>query len=97
MNMMKMMKEAQKMQQRLMEEMKALELTGEAGGGKVKVTVNGEKQVSRVKLDPSVVNPADIETLEDLLTLAFRDATTKADAALQERVGGMAGGMPGMF
>ena len=97
MNMMKMMKEAQKMQQRLMEEMKTLELTGEAGGGKVKVTVNGEKQVSRVKLDPSVVNPADLETLEDLLTLAFRDAAAKADAALQERVGGMAGSMPGMF
>ena len=95
----RMMKDAQKMQKKMAEEMRELRLTGESGGGRVKVVMNGEKIVQSVKIEPSVINPADAETLEDLIVLACRDAAEKADKMLQEKVGGMAGGMkiPGMF
>ncbi len=95
----RMMKDAQKMQKKMAEEMRELRLTGESGGGRVKVVINGEKIVQSVKIEPSVINADDAETLEDLIVLACRDAAEKADKILQEKVGGMAGGMkmPGMF
>ncbi len=99
MNMTKMLQQAQKMQKKMQEEMQALRVDGVAASGKVKVTINGEKAIQAVKLDPSVVDPKDVETLEDLLLVAFRDACDKADAALKEQLGGLTGGLgiPGLF
>ena len=98
MNMAKMLREAQRMQKKMLEEMREMRIEGVAGGGKVKLVINGEKAVQSVKLDPAVVDPKDVETLEDLILVAFRDACDKADASLKEQMGGMAGGLPpGMF
>ncbi len=99
MNMTKMLQQAQKMQKKMQEEMKALRVEGLSAGGRVKVTIDGEKAVQAVKLDPAVVDPKDVETLEDLLLVAFRDACDKADAALKDQMGALTGGMsiPGLF
>jgi DNA-binding YbaB/EbfC family protein len=68
-------------------------VTGSAGGGMVVADVTGTGQLKKIKLDPSVVNPADIEMLEDLVTVAVSDAQTKAQAAAQEQMGKVTGGL----
>lgn len=94
------MKQAQQMQQKMaemQEQLAAVEVTGEAGGGMVKLTLNGKGDVKRVKLDRSVVDPEDVEVLEDLLVAAFNDAkqkvTAHAEAEMQKLTGGL--GLPG--
>ena len=94
-NMANLMKQAQKMQ-RQMEELSAT-----AGGGAVEVTVSGSKKILKVKLDEEVVDPDDVEMLEDLLVAAVNEALEKVDAettsAMSKFTGGMGGGMPGLF
>ena len=94
-NMGKMMKQAQKMQEQIARAMEELEVEGSAGGGMVTVTINGQKQVLDMKIDPEVVDPEDIEMLQDLIVAAINDATRKADEELQSKMGGML--PPGMF
>ncbi len=89
------MRQAQQMQENLQKaqaELANLEVTGESGGGMVKVRMNGKHEVQRVILDPSVAAD-DRELLEDLLTAAFNDAVRKVEATTQAKFQGMMGGM----
>jgi nucleoid-associated protein EbfC len=93
---MKILQQAQEMQGRMakmQEELQAMTLTGTAGGGMVTVDVNGQGLVKRVKIDASVVNPADTEMLEDLVAVAAADAQRKAQERQQEQMGAITGGM----
>ncbi len=95
----KLMKQFQQMQEKMQQEIAALEVEGTAGGGMVKVTMDGSKNVKRLVIDPEVVSKDEVEMLQDLVTAAFGDCARKVDDALQEKLGGMAGGMkiPGLF
>ena len=93
---MKLLQQAQEMQgqyQKIQEELQQMTLTGTAGGGMVSAEVNGQGLLKRVKIDASVVNPADTEMLEDLITVAVADAQRKAQEQAQEQVSKLAGGM----
>jgi DNA-binding YbaB/EbfC family protein len=93
---MNILKQAQEMQgkfQKIQEELQQKTVTGASGGGMVVAEVSGTGQLKKLKVDPSVVNPADIEMLEDLVTVAVVDAQTKAQAAAQEEMGKLTGGL----
>jgi DNA-binding YbaB/EbfC family protein len=79
-------------------EVEAAEFEAAAGGGAVNVKVNGKKEVLEVKLQPEVVDPDDIEMLEDLIVAAINEAMGKADSEMEKRMGAVTGGMnlPGM-
>jgi nucleoid-associated protein EbfC len=88
--------QAQQMQQKLLEAQQQLanaEVHGQAGGGLVKVVVKGSGEVIAVQLDPKVVDPEDIETLQDLIVGAMGDASKQVTKMAQERLGALAGGM----
>ena len=88
--------QAQQMQQKLMEAQHQLanaEVRGQAGGGLVEVVVKGSGEVVAVKIDPKVVDPEDIETLQDLIVGAMGDASKQVTRMAQERLGALAGGM----
>ena len=101
MNLQKLMKQAQEMQNRLQGELETLEVEAAVGGGMVAVTMNGHKQLLKVKIERDVLDPDDPEMLQDLVLAAVNEATRKVDEAVQSKIGGMAGGMgggmPGMF
>ncbi|KGR75227.1 YbaB/EbfC family nucleoid-associated protein [Ureibacillus manganicus] len=89
-NMQGMMKKMQKMQKEMMqaqEELNAKEFEGTAGGGMVKVTVNGQREVLNVNLDPSVVDPEDVEMLQDLVVVAINDALKKVEDTTSSTMG----------
>ncbi len=90
--------QAQQMQQRLLEAQQQLanaEVHGRAGGGLVEVVVKGSGEVVAVKIDPKVVDPGDVETLQDLIVGAMTDASKQVTKMAQERLGALAGGMGG--
>jgi nucleoid-associated protein EbfC len=90
--------QAQQMQQELMAAQQRLansEVHGKAGGGLVEVIVKGSGEVVGVKIDPKVVDPSDIETLEDLIIGALADASRQVADMAQEQLGPLAGGMGG--
>jgi len=90
--------QAQQMQQKLLEAQQQLanaEVHGQAGGGLVKVVVKGSGEVVGVTIDPQVVDPNDIETLQDLIVGAMADASTQVTRMAQERLGALAGGLGG--
>jgi DNA-binding YbaB/EbfC family protein len=98
-NMQQLMKQAQKMQQQLMaaqEELATAEVEGHAGGGMVKAVVTGSGELVSLTIDPSVVDPEDVETLTDLVVAAVRDASRAAQEMAQEKMGPLAGGLGGM-
>lgn len=93
----KILQQAQQMQgrlQQLQDELQNKTVTGTSGGGMVSVTADGKGQVRSVKLDPSVVNPIDIEMLEDLIAVAVADAQRKAADLAQEEMRKLTGGLP---
>ncbi|KEZ47467.1 YbaB/EbfC family nucleoid-associated protein [Metabacillus indicus] len=101
-NMQKMMKQMQKMQKdmaKAQEELVAKTIEGSAGGGMVTVTINGNKEVTDVVIKPEVVDPDDIEMLQDLVLAATNDALKKMDDLTNETMGKFTKGMnlPGMF
>src|SRR5829696_306296 len=88
--------QAQQVQQKLMEAQELLantEVHGQAGGGLVQVTMKGSGEVVGVSIDPKVVDPNDVETLQDLLVGAHADAARQVTLLAQERLGPLAGGM----
>jgi nucleoid-associated protein EbfC len=92
---MKILQQAQEMQgrfQKIQEELQQVTVSGSAGGGLVTVEANGQGAVRSVKIDPSVVDPADVEMLEDLIVVAVTEAQKKAQSAAQEELGKLAGG-----
>ncbi len=99
-NMANLMKQAQKMQRQMEEAQKnleELEMTATAGGGAVEVTVSGKKEVLKVKLAEEVVDPDDIEMLEDLIIAATNEALRKVEDASQASMAGITGGLGGGF
>ena len=93
----KILQQAQQMQgrlQQIQDELANKTVTGVSGGGMVSVTADGKGQVRTVKLDPSVVNPSDVEMLEDLIAVAVVDAQKKAADLQQEEVRKLTGGLP---
>ncbi len=101
-NMQSMLKQAQKMQEdmaAMQEELEAREYEVSAGGGVVNVKVNGKKEILSVKIEPEVVDPDDIETLEDLIVAAVNEAIKKVEAISSEEMQKITGsiGLPGMF
>ena len=93
---MKLMQQAQEMQGRLQQMQESLEhqtVTGTAGGGMVTVEADGKGTVRRVRIDKSVVNPDDVEMLEDLVTVAVADAQRKAAEQAQAQMGQLTGGL----
>ena len=85
-------------QERIQAEIAALVIEATSGGGMVKVEMDGQKQVRSLKIDSEVVNKDDVEMLQDLVLTAVNEAGRKVDEAIQEKVGGLTGGMklPGM-
>ena len=97
-NMNNLMKQAQRMQRQMEEGQKELEtkdFTAAAGGGAVEVTVNGKKEVVSVKLSEEVVDPDDVEMLQDLIVAATNEALRKAEEASANLMGRMTGGLGG--
>jgi nucleoid-associated protein EbfC len=96
------MKQAQQMQERMQEmqaKLEAMTVTGEAGAGLLRVTLNGKGEMKGVKIDPKLADPADMEMLEDLILAAHRDAKDKIDALTAAEMQKVTGGMqlpPGM-
>ncbi len=101
-NLGQMMKQAQQMQAKMAEMQEglgALEISGGSGGGLVSVTLNGKGEMRSIKIDSSLVNPDDVEMLEDLVAAAFNDAKAKVEAHVQEEMSKLTGGLnlpPGM-
>jgi len=90
------LKQAQKMQQRLLEiqqELKQRVVEGSAGGGMVRVAANGEQQVLSVKIDPQAASPEDVELLEDMVLAAVTQALEKARQMAQEEMAKVTGGL----
>lgn len=102
-NMAGMMKKVQKLQAdmaKMQEELKKKTIDVSAGGGAVKVVINGEKQIQSLKIDPQAVDPADVEMLEDLISAAVNEALKKVDDMMASEMGKLTGGLnlpPGMF
>jgi DNA-binding YbaB/EbfC family protein len=99
MGMMKQAKELQDRMQRLQDEVAALTIEGTAGGGLVRVTVNGKSEMKTVKIDPSLLKPDEVEIVEDLIVAAINEARAKAEAKLAEKMRELTGGLalpPGM-
>jgi DNA-binding YbaB/EbfC family protein len=96
------MKQAQAMQQKMAEmqaQLEAVEVSGLAGGGVIAVTMNGKGDVKQVKIDKSLVDPEEVEVLEDLLVAAFADARRKVSAYAEQEMQKLTGGLqlPGGF
>ncbi|WP_207458026.1 YbaB/EbfC family nucleoid-associated protein [Azospirillum sp. SYSU D00513] len=95
-NLGEMMKQAQQMQAKMQEMQSRLgdiEVTGQSGAGMVTVTVNGKSEMKKIKLDKGVVDPEDIEVLEDLIVAAFNDAKNKVEQQVAEETSKLMGGL----
>ena len=99
-NMNNLMKQAQRMQRQIGEAQKELEekeVEAAAGGGAVKVKVSGKKEIVAVTIDPEVVDPEDVEMLEDLIMAAANEALRKMDEVSQSSMAKITGGLGGGF
>ena len=102
MNMNNLMKQAKKMQEQMMKVQQELEgktVEASVGGGVVTVVANGKKEILEINIKPEVVDPDDVEMLQDLIIAAVNEATRKADEMIQNEMGKLTGGMgmPGLF
>ena len=101
MNLQKLMKQAQQMQERMQREQSEMVVEAAVGGGMVSVKMNGHKQLVSAVVDPEVLDPDDPSLLQDLMVAAVNEAGRMIDEQMQEKLGGMAGGlmggMPGLF
>lgn len=91
-----MMKQAQQLQEKMLDmqnKLAEMEVTGESGGGLVRVMLNGKSEARKVKIDPSLVSADEIEVLEDLLLAAFNDARAKVEAESQAKLAELTGGL----
>ena len=97
-----MMQQAQRLQAQLLkaqEELATLTVEASAGGGAVKVVMNGQQQIQSVKIAPEVVNPEDVEMLEDMVLSAVKEAQVMAQDAAAKKMSGLTGGLniPGLM
>lgn len=98
MNMNNLMKQAQKMQKQMAETQEALAertLESTSGGGAVKIVISGKKEIQEIKINPEVVDPDDVEMLEDLILSAVNEAVRQADEMYNNEMGKITGGMGG--
>lgn len=97
MNIQKMMQQAQAMQAKMDQELSAMKVEATSGGGLVKIEMSGKKEILSVAIDRAAVDPADVETLQDLVLAAAREASRRVDEAVQKKTASLLGGMmPGM-
>jgi DNA-binding YbaB/EbfC family protein len=99
-NMNNLMKQAQKLQKQMEDMQKEIELKefeASVGGGAVVVKINGKKEVTAINIKPEVVDPDDVEMLEDLVLSAVNEAIKKAEDETANKMGKLTGGMPGLF
>jgi len=99
MNPKQLMKQVAQMQEQMQRKMQEVRVEGSAGGGMVKATMNGSKELIAVTIDKEAVDPNDVEMLQDLVVAAVNEASRKVDEEMQSSLGAMTGGMkiPGMF
>ncbi len=100
MNQQQLMKQVQQMQQQMQKIQAELGQTiveGTAGGGAVTVTMNGHRDIQAIKLSPEIVDPDDVEMLQDLILAAINDGVRVVNELQEERLGPLAKGMPGLF
>jgi hypothetical protein len=92
------MKQLQQAQERMQSEIAAIVVEAAAGGGVVKVEMDGQKQLRSIRIDPEVVSKEDVEMLQDLVLAAVNEACRKVDDTVKEKVGGLTGGLkiPGL-
>jgi nucleoid-associated protein EbfC len=95
----KLMKQLQQAQEKMQQEIAALRIEATSGGGMVKVTMDGQKNLLALTIDPEVVSKDDVEMLQDLVMAAVNEAARNVDEAVQAKVGALSAGMkiPGMF
>jgi len=96
------MRQAQELQAKLakaQEELSKTILEASSGGGAVKVTINGQQEIQSIKISPEVIDPNDVELLEDLVLTAVSEALAKSQELAAERLGGLTGGLkiPGLM
>jgi len=99
MNIQKMLKEAQRMQQRMtetQEELASQSVEGTAGGGKVTVVANGAGEIQSIKIDPQIVDPSDVDFLQELILAAVQDAVAKAKELSGSAMSKITGNLPGL-
>ena len=92
-----MMKQAQQLQERmqqLQEDLAALEVGGQSGGGLVRVTLNGKGDLRSIKIDPTLMKPDEAEIVEDLVVAAMADAKGKVESQMQAKMQELTGGLP---
>jgi DNA-binding YbaB/EbfC family protein len=96
---MKMIQQMQNRMAKIQQELEETEVEGTAGGGVVKATANGQRALLSIKIDPSAVDPDDVEMLEDLVLTAVQDAMDKSAALAEEKMGALTGGLkiPGLM
>ncbi|RMD62655.1 MAG: YbaB/EbfC family nucleoid-associated protein [Alphaproteobacteria bacterium] len=95
-NLGQMMKQAQEMQARMAElqaKLAQTEMTGSSGGGMVRVTMNGKGELRGVKIDPALLNPDEVEVLEDLIVAAANDAKAKVETHVADKMRELTGGL----
>jgi DNA-binding YbaB/EbfC family protein len=99
MNPKQLMKQVQQMQEQMQQRMTELRVEGSAGGGMVKATMNGHKELLAIVIDKEAVDPNDVDMLQDLVVAAVNEASRKVDEEMQGQLGAMTGGMkiPGLF
>jgi len=99
MNPKQMMKQVQQMQVQMQQRMSDLRVEGTSGGGMVKATMNGHKELLGVSIEKEAVDPNDVDMLQDLVVAAVNEAARKVDEEMQNQLGAMTGGMkiPGLF
>ena len=94
---MKLLQQAQEIKgkmEQLQDELKAKSVSGTSGGGMVTAEADGKGEIRRIRIDPSVVNPSDVEMLEDLILVAVTEAQRKAGELAKEEMSRLAGGLP---
>ena len=97
MNMRKLLKQAQEMQNKLQRELGDTHAEASVGGGMVTIRMDGHKHLLAVKIDPEAIDPEDPEMLEDLIVAAVNEASRKMDDTLREKLGMLAAGMPSIL
>ena len=95
----KVLEEAQRMKDEFQRDLSKMRILATAGGGAVTATVNGQKDLLELNIDPGVVDPSDIEMLQDPVVAAINEASRRVDEEIQQKLGGIMGGMglPGMM
>ena len=94
MGMMKQLGQMQSKMQQMQEELAQAEIAGQSGGGLVTVMLDGKASLKRIRIDPSLMKPDEVEILEDLIIAAVQDAKVKVEATLSEKMQAVTGGLP---